>query len=149
MSIISALIDLFPSFIPGSRLVDGGECLQLAQLICSAKTGYTALAGGGQTGATQLTATLNEVPNVASDNDSVMLPLAIPGRWVVVNNTSGHSLQVFGQPINPNNAGAGDTIAPNNSVTQAATGTGVAQATAVMAIYVCTTIGQWKQGSMA
>lgn len=144
-----ALIDQFTSFIQGPRLVDGGECLTLAKMVCGSASGIVAHAGGGQASATPLSAALNEVDTCASDADSVMLPLAIPGATCFVNNNTAHSLQVFGNPSNPNNGAVGDTIAPNNSTVQAATGIGVSQATAVPAWYICTKLGQWKQSISA
>ena len=52
-------------------LIDRINLLQ--DLIDSTETGITAFAGGGQTNATQLTATYNEVTVVASAGDSVKL----------------------------------------------------------------------------
>ena len=142
---MSSIFQAFASFIPGSRLVDGGDCLQLAKYLFNPTTGLTALAGGGQSGATALNLGINYVSTVASDNDSVMLPPAVPGTFVAVCNGGGHSLQVFGQGPNMGGAAAGDTIAAHNSNTYQATATGVAQATTIMALYYCFTAGQWKQ----
>ena len=113
--------------------------------------GITALAGGGQTGATPLLAMFNSVDTVATAADSVMLPTATPGNFVfVLNNQASNSLQVFGQPASgsPGVAGAGDTIAPISSSTYAATGTGVSQAASVLTYYICFTPGKWKQGAV-
>lgn len=144
---IASYLQFFPSFIPGKRLIDGSDLLTLVNLEMKPVKGLTALAGGGQTGATLLTGAINEVATVASGNDSVMLPLAIPGVTVwVINDSSANSMQVFGQPSNPANGGAGDTIAPANSVTQAATGTGVGHAATNLGVYVCFALGKWKQG---
>lgn len=142
---LNSIVQLFTSFVPGLRLVDGGELLEMANQLFSTKAGLTALAGGGQAGATPLPAAINEVAVVAADNDSAMLPLAVPGAWCFVINDGAHSLQVFGNPANPNNGGAGDTIAPYNSVVQNATAVGVAQVTVKAALYVCFTAGKWKQ----
>ena len=57
--------------------------------------GLTALAGGGQTDATQLNPGTNVVSVVATANDSAQLPADIQGQTVVVTNTSGNSLNVF------------------------------------------------------
>src|ERR1700722_17848521 len=83
---ISSLLQLFPSFIPGKRLIDGSDLLTLVKMDFSAKSGLVALAGGGQAGATVLSAYINEVGTVATTNDSVGLPLAIPGTSVIVIN---------------------------------------------------------------
>lgn len=145
MATLSSLLQLFPSFFPGSRLIDGGELKQLAQLEFSASSGLVALANGGQTGATLLKSAVNEVGTVANANDSVMLPLAVPGTQVVANNAGTNSMQVYGQASNPNNGNAGDTIMAHGSSTPAATGTGVAQAANAVATYICFKTGVWKQ----
>lgn len=114
--------------------------------------GLTAHAGGGQANALQLNAWVNEVAVVATANDSVMLPPGFAGARITVINDGGASMQVFGYlPAQ----GAGDTIAPHGSATQAATGTGVAQAAGTIADYICfsgeagntnnTTAALWKQ----
>ena len=114
------------------------------------QAGITALAGGGQTGATALTAMFNSVDTVATGSDSVMLPAAIPGSFVwVLNNQASNAMQVFGVAANAANANAGDTIAPYNSSTYAATGTGVSQAASSLMFYVCTALGKWKQGKLS
>ena len=142
----STILGLFQSFIPGFRLIDGGDLAALAAQSFSSKAGLIALAGGGQAGATPLPAALNSVDTVASDSDSVMLPLALPGAVISVYNNSAHTLAVFGQPANPNNtASAGDTIAAHNSNAQQPTATGVTQATTLVATYVCYATGKWKQ----
>ena len=130
----------------GPVMPDGLDLQQMAQQVFSSATGIVAHAGGGQTLATPLTAALNEVDTVASANDSVMLPPAIPGTSVtVINAAAANSMQVFGVPSNIQNSNAGDTIAPHNSSTQAATATGVAHPAGYSASYYCTTLGQWKQ----
>lgn len=141
---IAAIADLFPSFIPGPRLIDGGELAELVNQLFSTKIGLTALAGGGQAGATLLPAAYNSVDTVATSSDSVMLPLALPGSAIAVYNNSTTTLAVFGQANNPN-TGVGDTIAAHNSQTQQATAVGVTQATTLVAIYQCYKSGQWKQ----
>lgn len=147
MSLVSSMLALFPSFVSGSRLIDGGDLSALVSSLFSVKTGITALAGGGQAGATPLPAAFNRVDTCASDNDSVMLPQAIPGAHVRVYNNSAHTLAVYGIPNNPV-TGAGDTIAPIATNVQAATATGVTQATAVDTGYTCYVAGQWKQGPL-
>src|SRR5438477_9174688 len=92
----------------------------------------TAFAGGGQSGAYQLSAQMSRVTTVASGNDSVQLPKAIiagvgdsrPGALgfvAFVRNDGANSMQVFGQTP--------DTI---NGV---ATGTGVAVGAGKSAIF--------------
>lgn len=89
----------------------------------------TALAGGGKTGATPLTAAINRIGTCATAADSVLLPPALKGIDVFLMNDGAASAQVFGQGT--------DTI---NGV---ATGTGVAQANAKSALYVCYADGAW------
>jgi hypothetical protein len=65
-------------------------------LIEGAVNALTALVGGGQTGATVLTAMINRVTGVASAADSVKLPLAVPGSAIVVINAHAtNALAVF------------------------------------------------------
>lgn len=142
---LNSILAYFQSFVAGNRLIDGGDLLALAKFEFQATTGITALAGGGQTGATPLNYGINRVDTVATNADSVMLPPAIAGAQVTVYNNSANTLQVFGQPANAGGAVLGDTIAPNNSNTQQATGTGVSQNTAVVGEYFCFINGQWKQ----
>ncbi|MFG1399843.1 hypothetical protein [Roseixanthobacter pseudopolyaromaticivorans] len=105
-------------------------------LTLSAKTGITAYAGGGQTNATQLTASINHVTVVASAADSVKLPKSAPGAiCIVTNGDSADSMQVFGYGT--------DTI---NDV---ATATGVAQAAGKTAVYVCPVAGKWYRALSA
>lgn len=138
------VVDYFSSFTPGFRLVDGGQLATMVKLQYSATSGLTALAGGGQPGATLLSAAINEISTVATTGDSVMLPLGLPGMAVIAINDGANTMQVYGQATNPN-TGVGDTIAANNSTTQAATTTGVSQASAKVASYLCFAAGKWKQ----
>lgn len=143
MSLLSSVLALFPSFVPGNRLVDGGDLASLANELFSARTGIVAHAGGAQTLATPLTASFNRVDTVATASDSVMLPQAIPGRRITVYNNTATLLAVFGQLSNPV-TGVGDTIAASNSNTQQPTGTGITLATTLTADFVCYVAGQWK-----
>lgn len=132
-------VDVAPS---GAQAIYGTVALTLTQLATamfavggtlSVTAGLTALAGGGQTGATALPSVINSVDTVASGNDSVALPLAVAGQVIfVANNAAANSMQVFGSGT--------DTI---NNV---ATATGVAQAAAKGAVYMCTKsapAGKW------
>jgi hypothetical protein len=147
MSTLKDMLSIFQSFIPGPRLIDGGELLQLANDQYSVATGIIALAGGGQAGATPLPAANNRIDTCATNSDSVMLPQAIPGKKVRVYNNTGQTLAVVGLALNPI-TNVGDTIAPIATNVQAATGTGVTQATAVQTYYTCYVAGQWKQGPL-
>lgn len=101
-----------------------------------ATAGLTAKAGGGQTSATQLALGINEVSVVATAADSVQLPACVPGTMVfVVNNDASDSMTVYGQ------VGRTDTI---NGTAGA---TGVAQAAAARAWYVCISTASATQGA--
>lgn len=101
-------------------------------LYMAATNGITAAAGGGQTNATVLTTPLNRVTTVATAADSVKLPPAKAGLVVIlVNGDAADAMQVFGSGT--------DTI------DGVATATGVSQAAAKSAIYVCTVDGAWNR----
>ena len=151
MTVLASILAYFPSFFPSNRLIDGGELKQLANMFFNYTTGITALAGGGQAGATQLNQGLNRVDTCATNDDSVMLPFAIPGNQCVVYNNTSSTLSIYGQVANPQNPttaspqGIGDTIAASTSNTQQATATGITLATAKTAIFYCFVLGQWKE----
>jgi len=95
----------------------------------SCANGLTALAGGGQTGATNLTGQLNRVTTVATAADSVQLPTAKAGMQIFVKNTSANSLNVFpysGDAINALSANAAYALA-----------------TVKAALFVCCVDGTW------
>lgn len=89
----------------------------------------TALAGGGQTGATQLNPGINRVSVVATAADSVALPAAAPEEVVIVINDAALAMQVFGT--------GSDTI---NGIAAA---TGFSQPGKSVHTYVCATAGKW------
>ena len=150
MSVLSSVLAYYTSFFPGSRLIDGGQLKDLANRVAATRTGITALAGGTQSAAApQLSFGWNSVDTCATNNDSVMLPPAIPGTVIGVYNNTANTLAVFGQGPNMGGAAAGDTIAADNSNTQQATATGVTQASTSVMFYVCFAAGKWKQCSMA
>lgn len=137
-----ALIDF--RFISGFRLINGDDLnRQVIDKMNAATDGTTpvtirqtsvdgivAFAGGGQTNATLLAATINRVATVANAADSVKLPPSYAGAVIyVVNGDAADSMQVFGSGT--------DTI---NDV---ATATGVAQAAGKAATYVCPIAGKW------
>lgn len=81
----------------------------------SSANAITARAGGGQANATQLTATINRVTVVATAGDSVKLPAAKAGSWLMVfNKDSTDSMNVFpstGDAINALSANAAYALA--------------------------------------
>lgn len=72
------------------------------------QNGITALAGGGQTGATQLINGLNRITTVATIADSALLPPAMPGAVVWVKNAAANSANVFPSKGDAINALAAD-----------------------------------------
>ena len=129
------------NFQPGRALLDGSALQKLINILFSVKSGIVALAGGGQVGATPLPAKYNQVATVATAADSVMLPPALGGSEVWLDNLSAAAPQVFGQ--------VGDTIAAHNSAAQQPTATGVSHPASTLGCYVCTVPGQWKQSYSA
>jgi hypothetical protein len=80
----------------------------------SNSTGLTALAGGGQTGATLLTGSICRVSTVATAADSVILPNAFAGREHHVINAGANSMNVFpavGETINALSANTAFAVA--------------------------------------
>lgn len=89
----------------------------------------TAHAGGTKAAAQAVLYGITGVTVVATAADSILLPPALPGALVYLSNSGVASMQVFGA--------SADVI---NGI---ATGTGVAQANGVSALYFCTVAGFW------
>lgn len=73
------------------------------EVVVGKADGIVALAGGGQPGATALTAKFNSVDTVATSEDSVMLDSALIGKMQNVFNNTANNLSVYpvlGQSIN-------------------------------------------------
>jgi hypothetical protein len=105
------------------------EILSVKFLYESPADGLTALAGGGQNGATQLTTELSRVTTVATAGDSVQLPPSVPGLTIIVTNHGGAAMQVYGNGT--------DTINDNPS------NVGVSQMAGSEVLYVCYGLGKW------
>ncbi len=141
-----SFISLLTSLIPGSRLLDGGDVLALAKMTAGGNPDVVAHAGGIFTGLAPVQYGFTRISAVGTTGDSIVLPPAVVGASCEVYNGGANTMQVFGQQANTGGiTAAGDTIVPNNSVTAAAVATGVSQATAVAAKYLCFTAGVWKQ----
>lgn len=97
----------------------------------SVANALTALAGGGQTGATALTARVNRVTTVATAADSVLLPAAVAGEEIVViNAAAANAMAVFpasGDAINALSANSSLSVAANKTV-----------------LFVCAVAGTWN-----
>lgn len=130
-----------PVLVPLRGMFPGGN---------TGQAGLIGGVGGTQAAATALPATVNRIETLISADDSVILPSALPGTVVFVINATASELSVFGQASNAANPipTTGDTIAPAATSTQAATATGVKQPAHALGIYVCSVVGQWKQGLM-
>lgn len=80
----------------------------------------TALAGGGQAGATGINAQNARFTTVATAADSAMLPLSTPGLILTVTNASANSMNVFprtGDIINALSANAAFAVAAGKTCT--------------------------------
>lgn len=139
-------ISSFFSWIPGFALQDGGLLQQLSDLLTSASGSapLTALPGGGFAGAPIASLAYTRVAVCATNNDSVGLPLAIPGREVIIDNDTAQTLAIFAQTSNPNNAGAADKIVAQASLISGGGAASVTQTTGVSTSYFCNTLGYWK-----
>jgi hypothetical protein len=116
-----------------SRQIVNGTLAAAMPLLYSVTTAITALAGGGQTGAPQLSSEYNFVSVCATTADSVRLPELnsnLIGMRVVVANDGANSCNVF--PILGQNASAG-------------TNTAVAVAAAARAEFVAVSATAWSK----
>lgn len=139
---VNSIFSYFQSFFAGDRLVDGGECKLLTQMLFGTKS-IVALAGGGAptADAQTLIQGINILTTVATDADSVLLPNALPGMSVVVDNEGAHSATIFASTLNPA-TGVADSVVDNNSLVLAAS---VAVASGYAAVFYCTKVGVWKK----
>lgn len=69
----------------------------------------TALAGGGQSGATQIKRNIVEIAVCATAGDSVKLPFAKQGLWVFITNHGANSCNVFPNSLDKINEAAADS----------------------------------------
>lgn len=100
-----------------------------AGLNISSVDALTARAGGGQALGTALTEAFNRVTTVATIADSVKLPAAKAGMWVVAINAAANSMNVFpstGETINAGAADAAFAVAGGKTV-----------------LFVCANNGKW------
>lgn len=101
---------------------DVAECIQAGCVfIQTPADALIATAGGGQASALALTAAINRVTTVSSANDSVKLPMAVPGiTTTVINAAAANSMNVFpiaGEIINALAANAAFAIAAGKTAT--------------------------------
>lgn len=95
----------------------------------SYSSGVTAVAGGGQSAASNITATITRVTTVATAGDSLTLPKAAPGlRYKVINKAAANSMNVFplaGDAINALAVNAAFALAATKSVEFISVGAGI------------------------
>lgn len=128
----------------GDRLQGDEALTRLANYTIGYQNSLTALAGGGQAGATPLATGFNEVDTVATNNDSVMLPAAIPGSSVDIYNAGANTLAIYANVAQSNGSSADQMIAKStNAKTGAAASITIASGHST--VFVCTTLGLFKQ----
>ena len=109
--------------------------VNMGRIAGSVTDSITAKASGNHATATPLTTFVNNVATVATDADSVVLPVMNPGEMVIITNSGTKAAQVFGAGTATINAVATDT---GVSLTKGATG-----------IYVAVTAGKIFGGMLA
>ena len=129
----------------GAQLVDAGDMTKMANYLMNPNNGVTALAGGGQTGATVLSYGYNETSVVASGSDSVMLPPAVPGTFCLVHSTvAANALAIYAQSAIQSALTTQDQIINKSAVTLIANGSAYSLTAGHTVLFVCTTQGRWK-----
>lgn len=132
-----SLVSFFSSFIPGLRLVDGGELLQMANALLSVRNGLTALAGGGAPGATPLLAAFNRLDTVATAADSCLFPAAsAEGQICYVRNNGAADCTIYCQGT--------DLVTAVNALSGAGAAS-ISVATTKTSMFVCDKVGDWRQ----
>ena len=130
----------------GDALIAREGLSQLAQFALGTVNSITALAGGGQPGAAALAYGDNEVATVATNNDSVQLPLAIPGASCSIYNAGASTLAVYANAApNTNNAAVADQMIAANTNTKTAANAAISVSSGHTTSFICTTAGLWKQ----
>lgn len=126
-----AAADLIP--ITQSSVLKKGTPAQAATYVVTtmpSQNALTALAAGGQTGATALIPGLNRVTVVATAGDSVKLPASTAGMFVIV-----HTAAVLAPDVFPFLGDAINGLGANNALRQPANTT---------AVYHCEVAGTWN-----
>jgi hypothetical protein len=110
-----------PILSQGNVTLQIGTIFSAGLSMQSTTSGIVALAGGGQTGATPLLTTFNNVSTVVSANDSVMLPNALGnvGPIWVTNSTASTACNIYpqvGQKIDDGTVNAPISLPGNTSI---------------------------------
>jgi hypothetical protein len=134
----------------GAQLIDALDLTKLTNYTLGANISVIALPGGAQAGSPVLAYANNELDTVATTNDSVQLPPAIPGAWVAINNNGASTARIYaGIAPNVANAYVVDQIVANATVALTANGTPLTLASGYTMEFICTTIGIWKRQTAA
>ena len=139
----------------GAQLIDAQDLTNFARYTLGTVNGIVALAGGAQAGSPVLNYNNNELGTVVTTNDSVQLPPAIPGAYVLINNNGANTARIYAgaAPNGANINAAGnpvlDQIVANATVSLTANATPVTLASGYTMEFTCTTIGVWKRQSAA
>src|SRR5207245_785414 len=107
-----------------------GDSIEGPFFFMSYQDALTALAGGGQTGATAILASVARFTTVATAGDSSLLPASLPGSAITVINSGVASMNVF--------PAVGDLI--NNL----AANTAIPVAAGAIEEFYCTVTGKWQ-----
>lgn len=147
-SIFSYMTSFYGKF--GDALIGRDALTNLANFALGTQNGITALAGGAQAGSPVLAYGDNELDTVVSGNDSVQLPVAIPGAMCIVYNAGAQTAKIYaGTAPNINNASALDQIVANATIAKTANATAITLASGYTLTFYCMTVGLWKQMTAA
>lgn len=136
MTIGALLTRVVTSVIPSASAVGRMNTENIVYLDTVAD-GLTAVASGTQVNSLLLTAKASKVTTVATNNDGVRLPPALPGATMTVRNNTAQTLGVFPSSAAQGGVSGGDAInalSQNALFSQPATGT---------VTYRCYTLGTW------
>ena len=144
---ISGIYSFFNKIGPqGLTLLDPADFTTLLGFLFGSKAGITAVVGGNQATGAQLIYGNNQIEtSTPSGTDAAVLPAAVPGITIEVNNATANAVLMLGVASNPLNNGLGDTISANNSSVQQPTATGVSHSANTECSYMCFKSGTWKQ----
>jgi hypothetical protein len=112
----------------GFQMPDGQWLRGVSNGVNDTFQSVTALAGGGQAGATELSfnRAMSEIQTVVTANDSVALPYSAAGKRIKVYNSSANSANLYAKAGNNPLTGALDTINGATNPTAYAIGAKVA-----------------------
>lgn len=108
-----------PPYLNGANTQNQRMIMDVGMMRLGRNTGLTALAGGGQTGATLLSLGMNRFTTVATAGDSALLPTYAGGLVIMVVNATATSMNIFpptGGTINALSANAAYALAAGKSV---------------------------------